>query len=48
MKYQYTGERPVHIPQIGTFEPGEQYEVEEEINHPDFKEIKAKKKKSKK
>lgn len=40
----------MHIPQIGTFQPGEngkprEYEVEAEINHPDFEEVQSDNKK---
>jgi len=36
MKYKYNGKEIVNIPYIGTFEPGKEYEVDKEINHPDF------------
>ena len=39
MKYKYKGSQIVNIPYVGTFEPGKVYEVEKEINHPDFEQI---------
>lgn len=49
-KYRYKGEVEIHIPYKGTFEPGKEkvYEVEGKLNHPDFEEIKARKKTSSK
>lgn len=40
MKYKYKGTEIVNIPYVGTFEPGKEYEVEKEINHPDFELVK--------
>lgn len=39
MKYKFKGTQIVNIPYVGTFEPGKVYEVEKEINHPDFEQI---------
>ena len=41
-RYKYTGSEEVHIPQLGTFKPGEVKKVEAKINHPDFEEEKGK------
>jgi hypothetical protein len=48
MKYRYEGEVTVNIPGVGTFEPGKEYEVEAEINHPDFEPVKEEKPKKSK
>ena len=40
-RYKYTGSVEVHIPQVGTFKPGETKEVEVKITHPDFEEEKG-------
>lgn len=47
-KYLYKGETEVNIPYVGTFEPGKEYEVSEEINHPDFVKVEKEVKKEKK
>ncbi len=39
IKYVYKGKETVHIPYLGTFEPGKVYEVERGINHPDFERV---------
>lgn len=41
--YTYKGTEEVHIPQVGTFKPGETKEVRARIVHPDFEEVKEKK-----
>lgn len=46
-KYIYKGEQKVHIPSIGTFEPGKEYEVKGTIEHPFFEEVKKAKKNKK-
>lgn len=40
MKYKYTGKEPVMIPYVGYFEPNKEYEVETEIVHPNFEQVK--------
>lgn len=39
-RYLYRGSQPVNIPYVGTFKPGQEYEVNRPINHPDFEEVK--------
>lgn len=38
-KYRYNGKLPVHLAMIGDVAPGKTIEVEN-INHPDFEEVK--------
>lgn len=45
-KYRYTGDAPQVIPSHNIeVEPGQEIEVEESINHPDFQPVKEKPKK---
>lgn len=44
-KYKYTGEQEVNIPYVGNFVPGEVYELDSEIEHPDFVKVEDKKEK---
>lgn len=47
-KYLYTGDSPQVIPSLGIeVEPGATVEVDEPINHPDFKPISEEKSKKK-
>ncbi len=39
-RYIYKGTTEVNIPYVGTFQPGQEVEVDKPINHPDFEEVK--------
>lgn len=44
LQYKFKGSAPVSIPALGLeLQPGDRFEVEEEINHSDFEQIKVEK-----
>lgn len=43
MQYKFTGSNPVSIPALGLdLKPGDKFESDEKLNHPDFELIKDK------